>query len=102
MRARRLRVEGAILALYDPDKYRTSEKCEDHIEEMVLATMSEGDPEELRRGIERGRILAEATNFTRELVNEPSNYMTPTELARRARRWRRRSVSRSMSSMKLE
>jgi leucyl aminopeptidase len=75
--------EGAILALYDPDKYRTSEKSEDHIAEMVLAT-SEGDPEELRRGVERGRILAEATNFTRELVNEPSNYMTPTELARRA------------------
>src|SRR6476646_7246004 len=23
--------EGAILGLYDPDKYRTSEKCEDHI-----------------------------------------------------------------------
>src|SRR5262249_19007539 len=76
-------VEGAILGLYDPDKYRTSEKSEDHLEEMILAT-SEGDPEELRRGVERGRILAEATNFTRELVNEPSNYMTPSELARRA------------------
>ncbi len=76
-------VEGALLGLYDPDKYRTSDKEEHHLEEMILAT-TEGDTEELRRGVERGRILAEATNFARELINEPGNVMTPTELARRA------------------
>jgi leucyl aminopeptidase len=76
-------VEGALLALYDPDKYRTSDKEERHVEEMILAT-TEGEGEELRRGVERGRILAEATNFAREIINEPGNLMTPTELARRA------------------
>jgi len=76
-------VEGALLALYDPDKYRTSDKEERNIEAMILAT-TEGDTEALRRGVERGRILAEATNFARDIINEPGNVMTPTELARRA------------------
>jgi leucyl aminopeptidase len=35
--------------------------------------------------VERGRILAEATNAARDLVNEPGNTVTPSELARRAR-----------------
>jgi leucyl aminopeptidase len=72
-----------MIALYDTDKYRTSDKEERIIEEMILAT-TEGDTDELRRGVERGRILAEATNFARDLVNEPANVLTPTELARRA------------------
>ena len=76
-------VEGAMLALYDPDKYHTGEKEDRHLDEMILAT-TEGDSEELRRGIERGRILAEASNFARDIINEPSNVMTPTEMARRA------------------
>ncbi len=76
-------VEGALLALYDTDKYRTSDKEERLIEEIILAT-TEGDTDELRRGVEHGFILAEATNFARALVNEPANVLTPTELARRA------------------
>src|SRR4029077_3766011 len=35
-------------------------------------------------GIDRGRIIAEAQNFTRDLGNEPSNMMTPPILADRA------------------
>ena len=34
--------------------------------------------------IRRGSALAEATNFARDLVNEPPNVLTPTELANRA------------------
>jgi leucyl aminopeptidase len=34
--------------------------------------------------LERGRVVAEAQNFTRDLVNEPANRMTPTLLAQRA------------------
>ncbi|MCI0337591.1 MAG: leucyl aminopeptidase [Acidobacteria bacterium] len=75
--------EGALLALFDPDKYHTNDKTEGHLETMILAT-TEGDKNELDRGVERGRIVAEAANFAREVINEPSNLMTPTELARRA------------------
>lgn len=76
-------VEGALLSLYEPDRYHTSDKSESSIEEMILAT-TEGDTGELRRGIERGRVVAEAANFAREIINEPANVMTPAELARRA------------------
>ncbi len=36
------------------------------------------------RGLERGRIIAEAQNFARDLANEPSNRLTPRMLADRA------------------
>jgi leucyl aminopeptidase len=75
--------EGALLALFDPDKYQTSDKTESHLESIIFVA-TEGDADELERGIRRGRIIAEATNFGREVINEPSNVMTPTELARRA------------------
>ncbi len=75
--------EGALIALFDPDKYHTSDKTEDHLETMFLIA-SEGEMDEVRRGAERGRIIAEAANFAREVINEPANVMTPTELARRA------------------
>jgi leucyl aminopeptidase len=76
-------VEGAMLALYDTDKYKTSDKEERLIESMILAS-TEGDTDELRRGVERGHVMAEATNFARDLVNEPANILTPSEMARRA------------------
>ncbi len=75
--------EGALLSLFDPDKYHTADKTESHLDQMILAA-TDGDPAELSAGIERGRIIAEATNFARDVINEPSNLMTPTELARRA------------------
>jgi leucyl aminopeptidase len=77
-------VEGALLALYEPDVYRTENREERRIETLVLCTAGGGEGDELERGVRRGRILAEATNFARELVNEPSNSMTPPILADRA------------------
>ena len=38
----------------------------------------------LRRGVDRGTALAEATNVARDLANEPANLMTPAILAGRA------------------
>jgi leucyl aminopeptidase len=73
--------EGALLALFDPDKYHTSDKTESHLETITFVA-TEGDGDELNRGIQRGRVIAEATNFAREVINEPSNVMTPTALAR--------------------
>ena len=39
----------------------------------------------MKRAIEQGGIIGEAQNFARDLVNEPSNRMTPTILADRAK-----------------
>ncbi len=77
-------VEGAILGDYDADRYRTEREAERRIERLVLATGGSSASETVRVSAERGRIVAEAQNFTRDLVNEPSNRMTPTLLAQRA------------------
>jgi leucyl aminopeptidase len=76
--------EGAIIGLFEPDKYRTVDKEERIIERLVI--IAEGaDEEALKRGAERGRIIGESVNFTRDLSNEPGAYMTPSDLAERAR-----------------
>src|SRR5262245_57962196 len=75
--------EGALISLFDPDKYHTSDKTENPLQTMILVAPG-ADVDEVNRAIERGRIIAEATNFARELINEPANVITPTELARRA------------------
>jgi leucyl aminopeptidase len=77
-------VEGAILADYDGDRYRTERNSERRIDRLHLATGGALPTEPERAAVERGRIIAEAQNFTRDLVNEPSNRMTPRHLAQQA------------------
>ncbi len=76
--------EGAVMGLFELDKYHTIEKEERTIERLIVS--AEGaDEEALRRGAERGRIIGECVNFTRELSNEPGGYLTPSDMADRAR-----------------
>jgi len=77
-------VEGAYIALFDPDKYRTVEKEEKKIDRLVIAVEG-GDEDSLQQGIRAGAIVGESVNFTRDLANEPGAYMTPTDMAERAR-----------------
>ncbi len=77
-------VEGAVLADYDADRYRTQRNAERRIDRLTLATNGTAPGDAALAAAERGRIIAEAQNFTRDLVNEPSNRMTPTLLAERA------------------
>ena len=77
-------VEGSIMALFDPDKYRTSDKEEREIEKLIVV-LDGADETGLKRGVERGRIIGESVNFTRDLANEPGGYMTPTNMSERAR-----------------
>ncbi len=78
-------VEGALLGDYDADTYRTEREGERRIDRLGLATGGAQAGEAARAALERGRIIGEAQNFTRNLVNEPSNRMTPTHLAELAR-----------------
>jgi leucyl aminopeptidase len=77
-------VEGAILGDYDSDPYRTERDGERRIDRLSLAAGSASVSKAARSALDRGRIIAQAQNFARDLVNEPSNRMTPTLLAGRA------------------
>jgi leucyl aminopeptidase len=74
-------VEGAIVGNFDPDTYKSDRKDQSVASLTVVST---GDQAALQRALDDGSILGESQNFTRELVNEPSNRMTPTILANRA------------------
>lgn len=76
-------VQGSIMGLFEPDKYRTIDKEKREIERLIIVV--DGAKEtDLKRGVERGKIVGEAVNFTRDLANEPGAYMTPTIMAERA------------------
>ena len=73
-------VEGAILGNYEPDRLKTADPKKSLDEFTVV-----GSGEALETAARRGQILAEAQNFTRDLVNEPANLLTPLKLAAAAR-----------------
>ncbi len=77
-------VEGAELSERDWDTYR-SEKKDRSVRALTVVAHEEEKTsrEEIQDGFAEGLIIAEAQNFTRSLVNEPGNVLTPTELGRR-------------------
>ncbi|HET7101708.1 MAG TPA: leucyl aminopeptidase [Terriglobia bacterium] len=78
-------VEGAVLADYDSDPYRTEKNGDFGVDAFVIAGENLNPSDELKAAVERGRTIGEAANFTRTLVNEPANRMTPAILAQQAR-----------------
>jgi leucyl aminopeptidase len=77
--------EGSILGLYTFRRHITKEWEQGEIEELLIVEHDESKIQTLERGVRRGRILAEATNFARDMINEPANYMTPSEMVEIAR-----------------
>ena len=75
-------VEGAILGGFEADRYKTSSDAKSLEAFTVVAAAESADT---ARAFERGRILAESQNFTREMANEPANRLTPLLMADRAR-----------------
>jgi leucyl aminopeptidase len=76
-------VEGAHVGNFDPDYYRSDRK-DQKIDTITVITS--GDKGALERAATEAQIIGESQNFTRDLVNEPSNRMTPTILAERAKK----------------
>ena len=79
----RAAVEGALVGDFDPDTYRSDRK-DQSVGSFTLAASAEADKAALEAALAEGVILGESQNFTRSLVNEPGNKLTPTILARRA------------------
>ncbi len=76
--------EGALAADFETDKYKTDKKNDKSIDSVSLAGYSDAARAAGEKGLARGRIIADAQNFTRDLVNEPSNKLTPRILAEKA------------------
>ena len=76
--------EGALLSNFESDKYKTDKKNDKNIETVLVAGYSDSERSAGDKGLSKGRIIADAQNFTRDLVNEPSNKLTPRILAEKA------------------
>ncbi|MGZ5320152.1 MAG: leucyl aminopeptidase [Solirubrobacterales bacterium] len=76
-------VEGAILASYRFDRFKSGGGSEDEpkprLEELVLATGADVDA-----AAQAARAASVAANRARELQDLPSNFVTPSHLAERA------------------
>jgi leucyl aminopeptidase len=76
--------EGALAANFESDKYKTEKKNGKSVDSVLLAGYTDVERAAGERGLARGRIIADAQNFTRDLANEPSNKLTPRILAEKA------------------
>jgi leucyl aminopeptidase len=77
--------EGAILGLYTFRKHMTGEADFGEVKQLTIAEADEVKLPDLQEGCRKGKITAEAAILTRDMVNEPSNYMTPASMAATAK-----------------
>ncbi|SPE28019.1 putative cytosol aminopeptidase [Candidatus Sulfotelmatomonas gaucii] len=76
-------VEGAIIADFDPDTYRSDRK-DQSIQSFTLVAPPGADHAAIESALAEGVVVGESQNFARSLVNEPGNKLTPTILGQRA------------------
>jgi leucyl aminopeptidase len=77
-------VEGMLAADFESDKYKTDKKNDKSIEAVQVAGYSDAERAAGEKGLARGTVIGEAQNFARDLINEPSNKLTPKILAEKA------------------
>ena len=82
-RSARAVVEGGFVGDYDSDTYRSDRK-DQSIQAFTVAAPEKSDQAALKAAFAEGVIIGESQNFTRVLVNEPGNKLTPTLLGQRA------------------
>ena len=76
--------EGALLGVYSFRKHITKEPEYSEIKQLLIVGRNQAELSLLVRGSNKGKILAEATNLARDMVNESANYMTPNRMAEMA------------------
>jgi leucyl aminopeptidase len=77
-------VEGVLWADYESDKYRSEKKPARAVDSVALVGFDSNLGEALTAAVDEGRVIGESANFARDLINEPSNRLTPRMLASRA------------------
>jgi leucyl aminopeptidase len=84
-------VEGALLGGWEPDNYKTDPKKNEKQVESFTTVVPGVNANTLQAAAERGRIIGEAQNAARQLVNEPANKLTPQQLAENAQKMAKES-----------
>jgi leucyl aminopeptidase len=79
-------IEGFLLGQYNFTKYR-AEKTKEYVEKFGIYFPEDVkiDTKSISDAIKAGSVIAKATNFSRDICNEPANMMTPIKLGQVAR-----------------
>jgi leucyl aminopeptidase len=76
---------GLLLGLYQFNEFKTIDRDKiKEIEELVLLGETDEEIQSINDGVRPGKIISEAVCMARDLVNGPSNKVTPTVLAKKA------------------
>jgi leucyl aminopeptidase len=75
-------VEGMLLSNYKLDRFKTDEESQKiGLDQLTILEQNSKKIEEIEEGAREGELFSWATNFSRDLANQPSNYLTPERLA---------------------
>lgn len=75
--------EGTVLSSYSFKKYKS--KKEKDQSNLSFSIQFLKKPEKLKSGLNTGQIIANATNFARDMINEPPNVATASYLEKKAK-----------------
>ncbi len=72
--------EGTLLGLYEWTLHK-SKKNGTPVESVTIVEFDQAKIGAIEAGVKTGSIIANAVNFTRDLINQPANVVTPAALA---------------------
>lgn len=76
--------EGFLLGAYQFKVHITKKEDEHDFSSLTILESDSGKVPAIKKGCERGRVIAGATMLARDMVNQPANHMTPTHMAAEA------------------
>ena len=76
-------VERALLGLYTFKRHLTTPAEYGEVKRLLVIG-KDSELSKIEPDIRKARVLAEATNLARDMINEPANVMTPTHIAEEA------------------
>ncbi|MEO6042867.1 MAG: leucyl aminopeptidase [Tepidiformaceae bacterium] len=76
--------EGSLLGAYRFTRHKAPDADRSELTSVAVVESDAARLPGMQSAATRGLVFAEATNIARDLANEPSNHLTPTDLADRA------------------
>ncbi len=83
--------EGAGLALYHFDNYKSKDKDDVQLEKLTLLNTSKAQQSSVEKSISRAEKIVHAVHIARDLISHPGNTVTPTYLAEHAKKMARKN-----------
>jgi leucyl aminopeptidase len=78
--------EGFVLGAYQFNHYKSKKEEEQNLSQVIFPILSKKELASLKKGIHRGELVAQSTNYARDLINIPAADKPPEFLGREAKK----------------